>query len=72
MKTAAISLLMLGLSFVCDTAMAAPSNVCKLCKEDYDACVKAHTKLACKTNMDICINHCRPASAPKASTGAKQ
>jgi len=31
---------------------------CKRCGEDYLACVKAHTRGACKTNYDICMNHC--------------
>lgn len=62
---------MLGLYALRDTAQATPANACKLCKEDYDACVKAHTKLACKTNHDICINHCRPVPAQKSSGNTK-
>lgn len=30
----------------------------KECREDNKACLGAHTKLACKTNYDICIKHC--------------
>ena len=40
-------------------AAGAQSSDCKLCREDYKACVKAHTQGACKTNYDICIYHCR-------------
>ena len=40
-------------------AAGAQSSECKLCREDYEACVKAHTRGACKTNYDICMNHCR-------------
>ena len=40
-------------------AADAQSNECKRCREDYSACVKAHTQGACKTNYDICMNHCR-------------
>jgi hypothetical protein len=38
---------------------AAQSNDCRLCHDDYAACVKAHTQGACKTNYNICMNHCR-------------
>jgi hypothetical protein len=40
-------------------AANAQSNECNRCREDYAACVKAHTQGACKTNYDICLNHCR-------------
>jgi hypothetical protein len=40
-------------------AAVAQSSECKRCREDYLACVKAHTQGACKTNYDICMNHCR-------------
>jgi hypothetical protein len=40
-------------------AADAQSSDCKLCRDDYTACVKAHTRGACKTNYDICMNHCR-------------
>jgi len=40
-------------------AADAQSSDCKLCRDDYRACVKAHTQGACKTNYDICMNHCR-------------
>ncbi|MEA2982063.1 MAG: hypothetical protein QOF09_3886 [Alphaproteobacteria bacterium] len=38
---------------------AAQSDDCKLCREDYQACVKAHSQGACKSNYDICMKHCR-------------
>jgi hypothetical protein len=40
-------------------AADAQSNECNRCREDYAACVKAHTQGACKTNYNICLNHCR-------------
>jgi hypothetical protein len=52
------------------TVTSAQPDACKLCREDYDACVKAHTKLACKTNMNICINHCRP--TPKSPSAIRR
>jgi hypothetical protein len=33
-------------------------DACKGCRDDCDACIKAHSKDACKTNYDICIRHC--------------
>ena len=58
MRTLAALLVLSGHCFVSHTA-AAQSQDCKLCREDYTACVKAHTQGACKTNYDICMNHCR-------------
>jgi hypothetical protein len=58
MRTLAALLVLVGHCFVSHTA-AAQSQECKLCREDYAACVKAHTQGACKTNYDICMNHCR-------------
>jgi LysR substrate binding domain len=58
MRTLAALLVLVGHCFVSHTA-AAQSQDCKLCREDYTACVKAHTQGACKTNYDICMNHCR-------------
>jgi hypothetical protein len=40
-------------------AALAQSDDCKLCREDYQACVKAHSQGACKSNYDICLKHCR-------------
>jgi hypothetical protein len=51
-------LVLVGHCFVSQAA-AAQSQDCKLCRDDYTACVKAHTQGACKTNYDICMNHCR-------------
>jgi len=59
MRTFAALLVLVGHCFVSHTAAAAQSQDCKLCREDYAACAKAHTQGACKTNYDICMNHCR-------------
>src|SRR5438128_6531879 len=59
MRTFAALLVLVGHCFVSHTAAAAQSQDCKLCRDDYAACVKAHTQGACKTNYDICMNHCR-------------
>jgi hypothetical protein len=42
-----------------DASPAAQSDACKLCREDLEACVRAHSKDACKANYDICMKHCR-------------
>ena len=52
-------LVLLGPCFVGDVVSAAQSDECKLCREDYQACVKAHSQGACKANYDICLKHCR-------------
>ena len=59
MKTFTALLVLIGYFCVIQTAIAAQSRECKLCRDDYTACVKAHTQGACKTNYDICMNHCR-------------
>ena len=60
MRTLAALLALVGYCFVSHTTATAQAQNCsKLCREDYNACVTAHTKGACKTNYDICMNHCR-------------
>jgi hypothetical protein len=56
---APLLLVLIGYCLASHTAAAAQSQDCKkLCRDDYTACTKAHTQGACKTNRDICINHC--------------
>ncbi len=50
-------LIALGIGLVATKVLAA--DACKLCREDYQACVKAHSQSACKSNYDICLKHCR-------------
>jgi hypothetical protein len=63
MRTAVCVFAVLALLGFCLSSMigaaGAQSSDCKLCREDYRACVKAHTQGACKTNYDICMNHCQ-------------
>jgi hypothetical protein len=49
---------LLGCCGMTVAASAAPDE-CKLCREDYQACLKAHSQGACKANHDICLKHCR-------------
>jgi len=55
MRPFAALLVLLGYCFMSDAAAAAQSQDCKACRDDYTACVKAHTQGACKTNYDICL-----------------
>jgi len=59
MRTLAVMLVLLGYRCMTDAAPAAQVDECKLCREDYQACVKAHSQGACKANYDICLKHCR-------------
>jgi hypothetical protein len=60
MRTFVTVLVLLGCSSLSSaTPAAAQSDDCKLCREDHQACVKAHSQGACKANYDICIKHCR-------------
>src|SRR5437588_5935361 len=53
MRTFTAVLVLAGHCFVSHTAAQAQSQNCKkLCRDDYSACVKAHTQGACKTNYD--------------------
>jgi hypothetical protein len=59
MRIFAVLLVLAGHCFASHTAALAQSKDCKLlCRDDYNACVQAHTRGACKTNYDICMNHC--------------
>jgi hypothetical protein len=50
---------LLGCIFLASAAPAAQQNECKACRDDYQACIQAHSKDACKTNFDICLKHCQ-------------
>jgi hypothetical protein len=54
MRTFAALLVLVGHCFVSHTAATAQSQDCKLCRDDYTVCVKAHSQGACKTNYDVC------------------
>jgi hypothetical protein len=58
MRALAVVLVLLSTCCMTDAAPA-QSDDCKLCREDYQACVKAHSQGACKSNYDICLKHCR-------------
>jgi hypothetical protein len=58
MRTFMLVLALLGTCCVIEPASAAQSDDCKLCREDYRACVKNHSQAACKTGQGICLKHC--------------
>jgi hypothetical protein len=55
----ATAVVLLGYSFMANAAPAAQQDECKACRDDHQACTKAHSKDACKTNYDICLRHCQ-------------
>jgi len=50
---------LLGYCCVTSPAPAAESDACKICRDYHQACVKAHSQAACKSEYDICMRHCR-------------
>jgi hypothetical protein len=50
---------LLGCVFMASAAPAGQQDECKACRDDYQACIAAHSKDACKANRDICLKHCR-------------
>jgi hypothetical protein len=41
------------------TTGARAADDCKICRDYNQACVKAHSAAACKSEYDICIKHCQ-------------
>jgi hypothetical protein len=37
----------------------AKADKCKICRDYHAACIKAHTKEACGSELNICLKHCR-------------
>jgi len=52
-------LVLTGFAVNMPVASAQQSEDCKLCREYYRACAKNHSQAACKTELDICMKHCR-------------
>jgi hypothetical protein len=59
MRIFVIGIVVLALWSMHATAQAQRVNECKECRDDYRACQRAHSELACGTNYNICLNHCR-------------
>ena len=60
MRAFAVALVLLGNVVFAGPVSAREAEACRACREDHSACIKAHSKDACKTNYDICLRHCRP------------
>jgi hypothetical protein len=60
-----IALVLPGHLLVAGPAAAGNADACTACRDGYNACIKAHSKGACKTNYDICMRHCRAQDARK-------
>jgi len=59
MKALLLVAAVFGIACAVDVASAAPLDNCRLCRESHAACVKNHSRDACKNELDICIKHCR-------------
>jgi hypothetical protein len=60
MKVVVILLTMFGCMGAVSAAQAAGSDSCaKDCRDFQQACLKAHSQAACKTDYDICMKACR-------------
>jgi hypothetical protein len=57
MRTALLALSMLAL--LGQPFAQAEADKCKICRDYHSACVKAHTKEACQSELKICLKHCR-------------
>jgi len=57
----ALHLIIAVVGFACaaEVAPAAPADSCGLCRDSHQACIKNHSKDACRNEFDICIKHCR-------------
>ena len=56
-----ILLLLLSLIAIPSTqgTAEAKTDQCKICRDYNAACVKAHSKEACGSELKICLKHCR-------------
>lgn len=52
-------LALLGCCWMSVASFAAEPAACKICRDYHQACVKAHSPGACKSEFDICMKHCR-------------
>ncbi len=40
------------------TTSAETLGSCKVCRDYHRACLQAHSKQACKSELDVCLKHC--------------
>ncbi len=58
MRATLLALAMIAALFA-QGAAHAQADKCKICRDYNAACVKAHSKEACKSELNICLKHCR-------------
>ncbi len=58
MRAFGISLALLG-CWCCTIDPAPAAESCTVCREYHQACIKAHSQGACKSEYDICMKHCQ-------------
>ena len=51
--------ILLGICSTGDPVQAMPANKCQDCRDYHQACIKAHSQQACKSEYDICLKHCQ-------------
>ena len=56
MRTLAVVLALFG---GCAAHVARAADSCQICRDYHQACVKAHSQAACKSEYDICMRHCK-------------
>ena len=59
MRAIAVLLLLFAANNLKIAAQAQKSSECNLCRESLQACLKNHSRAACNTEYNICMNHCR-------------
>jgi hypothetical protein len=42
-----------------EPVQAAPADKCQICRDYHQACIKAHSQQACRSEYDICMKHCQ-------------
>jgi hypothetical protein len=52
-------LFLLGVWSTSGPVQAAGANKCQDCRDYRQACIKAHSQQACKSEYDICMRHCQ-------------
>ena len=61
--TIAVAAMLSMLAGLTGTASAETLGSCKVCREYNRACLQAHSKQACKSELDICLKHCKQSTS---------
>ena len=57
LRAGAFALLLL--TWCCASGTASAAESCNICREYHQACVRAHSQQACRSEYDVCMKHCR-------------